>query len=178
MFTDGNGCLRMRHADRIGTFTARVRGGCRRARRCACEYTFARDALRGNFTARVRAPQGCERAGLDWSVLSSASARQASKITFASAKGRPSISRECSGKTDQAQPIKTGEAVCGRFEFCKEQAKEHTVYVTERATQARCKYAHNAMSVVGRPTKHPAYTAEETVALNPLGKCVRKGWGV
>ena len=78
----------------------------------------------------------------------------------------------------RAQPIKTDEAVCGRFEFCKEQAKEHTVYVTERATQARRKYAHNAMSVVGRPTKHPAHTAVETVALNPLGKCVRKGWGV
>jgi hypothetical protein len=62
------------------------------------------DALCGNFNARVRAPQGCERAGLDWSALSSASARQASKITFASAKGRPSISRECSGKTDQASP--------------------------------------------------------------------------
>ena len=84
--TDGYGCLRMRHADRRANTSCII------------------DALCGNFNARVRAPQGCERAGLDWSVLSSASARQASKITFASAKGRPSISRECSGKTDQASP--------------------------------------------------------------------------
>ena len=111
----------------------------------ACTFHIF-DVLRGIFNARVRAPQGCERAGLDWSALSSASARQASKITFASAKGRPSISRECSGKTDQASPQGAADK--------------------------------DRLAVVGRPTKPPAHTAVETVALNPLGKCVRKGWGV
>ena len=132
MVTDDYGWLRM--VTECGTQPAKTNA----------RHIF--DALCGNFTARVRAPQGCERAGLDWSVLSSASARQASKITFASAKGRPSISRECSGKTDQASPQGAADK--------------------------------DRLAVVGRPTEPPAHTAVETVALNPLGKCVRKGWGV
>jgi len=35
-------------------------------------------------------------------------------------------------------------AVCGNAGFCKEQAKEHTMYVTARATPARRGIAHNA----------------------------------
>ncbi|MBE6359739.1 MAG: hypothetical protein E7057_10920 [Lentisphaerae bacterium] len=35
-------------------------------------------------------------------------------------------------------------AVCGKPGFCKEQAKEHTMYVTARATPARRGIAHNA----------------------------------
>ena len=52
----------------------------------------------GASTARVRA----RRSGLKRTVKRSA--RQASKITFASAKGRPSKSRKRRGKTDQASP--------------------------------------------------------------------------
>ena len=37
-----------------------------------------------------------------------------------------------------------GTAVCGNAGFCKEQAKEHTTYVTARATPARRGIAHNA----------------------------------
>ena len=36
------------------------------------------------------------------------------------------------------------EAVCGKVTFCKECAKEHTMYVTERMTPARREIAHNA----------------------------------
>ncbi|MBE6359499.1 MAG: hypothetical protein E7057_09690 [Lentisphaerae bacterium] len=35
-------------------------------------------------------------------------------------------------------------AVCGKPGFCKEQAKEHTMYVTARATPARRGIDHNA----------------------------------
>ena len=35
-------------------------------------------------------------------------------------------------------------AVCGKPGFCKEQAKEHTMYVTARATSARRGIDHNA----------------------------------
>ena len=35
-------------------------------------------------------------------------------------------------------------AVCGNAGFCKEQAKEHTMYVTARATPARRGIDHNA----------------------------------